>query len=80
MAKKYVDGMTQQQRNSLVLQRLLSYCEGEDDAEALAECLDCMLDDLRSQDFFGTEGQCDPRGDSRNGEFSMWCVEKELET
>ena len=25
-----------------------------------------LLDELLSQDFFGTEGQCDPRGDHRN--------------
>ena len=25
-----------------------------------------MLDDLLGKDFFGTEGQCDPRGDHRN--------------
>ena len=79
MAKKYVDGMTQQQRNALVLKRLLSYCEDADGAETLAESLDCMLDDLASQDFFGTERQSDPRGDARNRVFSMRCVEKELE-
>lgn len=25
-----------------------------------------MLDDLLGEDFFGTEGQCDPRGDHRD--------------
>jgi len=30
------------------------------------EALNTMLDDLLSDDFFGTEGQCDPRGDQRD--------------
>ena len=27
--------------------------------------LNDMLDNMRDNDFFGTEGQCDPRGDNR---------------
>jgi hypothetical protein len=30
------------------------------------EILNEMLDNMRDEDFFGTEGQCDPRGDNRN--------------
>lgn len=45
--------------------------EDEDDAELLADSMDQMLDDLLSEDFFGTEGQLDPRGDQRDGEFSV---------
>lgn len=30
-----------------------------------------MLSDLNGNDFFGTEGQNDPRGDFRDGEWSM---------
>ncbi len=37
-----------------------------DDAAVYIEELNAMLDDLLSQDFFGTEGQGDPRGDHRN--------------
>ena len=33
---------------------------------AFAETLDRVLDDLLAQDFFGTEGQNDPRGDHRD--------------
>jgi hypothetical protein len=29
------------------------------------DSLNTMLDDMMSGDFFGTEGQCDPRGDNR---------------
>jgi hypothetical protein len=28
--------------------------------------LNDMLDNMRDNDFFGTEGQCDPRGDNRD--------------
>jgi len=30
------------------------------------DSLNNMLDDMRDEDFFGTEGQCDPRGDNRD--------------
>ena len=43
----------------------------EDDAEMFAETLEIMLDDIHSNDGFGTEGQCDPRGDFRSGKWSM---------
>ena len=32
----------------------------------IAEAFNQMLDDLLGDDFFGTEGQCDPRGDHRD--------------
>lgn len=31
----------------------------------LVPIIDGVLEDLAGQDFFGTEGQCDPRGDPR---------------
>lgn len=39
--------------------------ENENDAEIILEELNNMLDDMRDNDFFGTEGQLDPRGDGR---------------
>lgn len=36
------------------------------DGPVYLERLNAMLDDLRSEDFFGTEGQLDPRGDQRD--------------
>lgn len=36
------------------------------DEKIIAEAFNDMLDDLLSDDFFGTEGQSDPRGDRRN--------------
>ena len=31
----------------------------------IAKAFNHMLDELLGEDFFGTEGQCDPRGDRR---------------
>ena len=36
------------------------------DRRNIANKFNVMLDDLLAQDFFGTEGQCDPRGDHRD--------------
>jgi len=70
--------MNKQKKNVvLVLQRLQKMAEySEDDAEVLSDVLEDVLTDLHSNDFFGTEGQCDPRGDFRNGEWSMNNVEQ----
>lgn len=35
-------------------------------AQVYSEEVDMMLDNLLNQDFFGTEGQLDPRGDHRD--------------
>ncbi len=40
-------------------------------AEVYATGLQAMLTSLEDNDFFGTEGQCDPRGDQRDEEWSM---------
>lgn len=37
----------------------------KEDLKILLEEFGKTLDDLRDQDFFGTEGQTDPRGDPR---------------
>jgi hypothetical protein len=46
--------------------------EDEDFAEILAADIEDLLDSLASDDFFGTERQCDPRGDFRDGEWSIF--------
>lgn len=38
----------------------------KDDAIIICGAVNSMLDDLISDDFFGTEGQLDPRGDHRD--------------
>lgn len=58
-----------QKRVALVLRRMADMAErDEEHASALAEELEPMLDAMHGNDFFGTEGQCDPRGDFRNGD------------
>lgn len=38
----------------------------KDDRKEIAKVFDRALEDLAEDDFFGTECQCDPRGDGRN--------------
>jgi hypothetical protein len=65
-----------QQNCVTVLNRLAKMCEDEVDfAEDFSGSLTTMLDDIHSQDGFGTEGQSDPRGDFRNGKWSMKKIE-----
>lgn len=45
------------------------------DAEVYAFFLEGVLNNLKNEDFFGTEGQSDPRGDFRNGKWSMKKIE-----
>ena len=54
----------------IVLQQLVAYGLSTQDEERQAFCHDLndFLDELASQDAFGTEGQNDPRGDQRNNE------------
>lgn len=46
------------------------------EVEKYAEILDDILDDIAGDDGFGTEQQCDPRGDFRSQQWSMWNVEE----
>lgn len=47
------------------IQKAIGEAEG-DEREVWFEAFNEMLDSLASDDFFGTEGQCDPRGDQRD--------------
>lgn len=63
-------------RVALVLSRMMTQVlTNEDDAEMYAQDLQHMLSNLANEDAFGSEGQSDPRGDGRNGTFSMSYVE-----
>lgn len=65
----------------IVLNRLAKMCEDDEDfAESLHSDLETMLNDIHGQDGFGTEGQNDPRGDFRNGRWSMRKVEPDPTT
>lgn len=77
MSDKIIGKMTTQQHRVItVLNRMVKQCEEDDDnASAYSDHLEVMLDDLSSNDFFGTEGQCDPRGDQRDEVFTMYYVQ-----
>jgi hypothetical protein len=66
------------QKNCItVLNRLVKMCE--EDAEFAGDFkddLNLLLNGIQAEDGFGTEGQSDPRGDFRNGRWSMDKVEK----
>lgn len=66
-----------QQNCVTVLNRLAKMCEEDEDfAKSLSGDLDTLLDEIQSQDGFGTEAQSDPRGDFRNGRWSMKKIER----
>lgn len=71
--------MNKLQKNvKLVLERMISMVEQEPFyAEIFSEELQVMLDLIQQDDGFGTEAQCDPRGDFRNGKWSMNKVQAE---
>lgn len=59
-----------------VLERLVRLVQEDKNlAEDLSFQMEQMLDELNSLDAFGTEGQLDPRGDFRNGNWSMKNIE-----
>lgn len=62
-----------QNRVATVLDRIRDQVLADpDDAVVYSEKLELMLEELRGDDFFGTEGQNDPRGDGRDSdEWSM---------
>lgn len=61
-----------QQRILKVLDRIAKQVQQDDnDAEMWSLEFESLFDELRSQDAFGTEGQCDPRGDQRSGTWAM---------
>jgi hypothetical protein len=63
----------QQKRVLKVLDRMKQLVkEDANNADAFSEMLEEGLENLNSQDFFGTEGQNDPRGDFRNGDWGMF--------
>lgn len=65
--------MSKIQKNLLVvLPRIVKLVEEDEDfAESFAEDLEDLLDSIAMDDGFGTERQCDPRGDFRVKEWSL---------
>lgn len=59
-----------------VLENMIHLCEVDDDyVDIFSECLERMLNDIMQNDGFGTEAECDPRGDWRSGRWGMWKVQ-----
>lgn len=66
--------MTKLQKNTItVLERLIEQVKDMDkeSAKIFAEHFETMLDDLHGNDFFGTEGQRDPRGDATEARWTL---------
>jgi hypothetical protein len=62
----------QQQRVLKVLDRIGAEVRNDDDsAYCWSEELEVLLNELGQNDFFGTERQCDPRGDQRDEAWTM---------
>lgn len=60
------------ERCLLILERISEQiASGDIDADCFMNDLDYMLNQIHCMDGFGTEGQCDPRGDFRNGNWTM---------
>jgi hypothetical protein len=70
--------MTKVQKDVIkVLNRLAKSVENDEvDAQTLSDNLEGFLDELRGDDFFGTEAQNDPRGDGRDALWSMNRIQK----
>ncbi len=65
-----------QKRMDKVLDRLKKLNEEDEDfAYDFGDFLDNALESLAQNDYFGTECQNDPRGDGRDGEWSMSFVQ-----
>ena len=69
--------MTKNQlRLNKVLLRLIEMNKNDESfADDFNDLLDDSLETLAQDDYFGTEWQSDPRGDGRDGEWSMHCVQ-----
>ena len=65
---------TQSERVKTILNRLMAIASDEEEAESMSGPIEEMLDSLAQEDFFGTEQQCDPRGDFRDEEWSVFFV------
>lgn len=66
----------QQQRVLKVLERISDQVKAdEDDSQMFSLYLEVMLDEMTQNDAFGTEGQCDPRGDQRDERWAMGHVQ-----
>ena len=57
------------------IKRRVEEPEHSESSEEWGEAIDSMLDEMKNNDHFGSEASTDPRGDFRNGEWSIWEME-----
>ena len=68
--------MSNQANTCVVLQRLINLIKSDEDfAKEFSEYLENLLNESKHYGDFGEEGQNDPRGDFRNGEWTMDNIE-----
>ena len=67
------NSMSKVQQNVVtVLTRMLARASADKyEAECFSDGLEDMLNDMAQEDCFGSEGQNDPRGDARDGTWSV---------
>lgn len=64
--------MEKREKVEIVLRNMISMLDDSDAyIDMFSEMLESALDVLSEEDAFGTEGQCDPRGDMRNQRWSL---------
>lgn len=63
-------------RLETIFGRLIAQAKEDEEAAAIiADEIDSMIENLANDDFFGTEGQSDPRGDMRDGAWDITNVQ-----
>lgn len=63
-------------RLNIVSNRIIALAQDyEDFRKEYIDQLNIILDEMFENDMFGTEGQTDPRGDQRDGEYTMYNVQ-----
>lgn len=69
--------MATTQNLEIVFERILKLIKDDEEyRDMFMDAMDMMLSELVEEDGFGTEGQDDPRGDMRNGKFTMYAIER----
>lgn len=65
VVKEHTDDSMKKLTKNNALKVMHAILNDEERCKEILEAWNDVLDDMRLDDFFGTEGQCDPRGDGR---------------
>lgn len=65
---------TMEEKLVYIFEKLIEYVESNDDDvnNHFADHVETMLNDMNDMDLFGSERQSDPRGDFRDGDWSIF--------